>query len=177
MQKANGLAERSFQATDQTGFKESTADNKAWWAVLQAEVGNATKARELATASFSISHGRGNLSAVALALAMTGDGARAESVIGDLGHRFPDDTLLHSVYIPAVNACVAMNRKKPEEAITDLESATPYQYGGYVGMLPNYFGDSPICRRSRGRPRLPNSKRSSNVGESIRQTPCTRWRR
>ncbi len=139
MQKANGLAERSFQATDQTGFKESTADNKAWWAVLQAEVGNATKARELATASFSISHGRGNLSAVALALAITGDGARAESVIGDLGHRFPDDTLLHSVYIPAVNACVAMNRKKPEEALTDLESATPYQYGGYVGMLPNYL--------------------------------------
>jgi len=150
MQKANGLAERSWQATDQLGFKESTADNKAWWAVLQAEVGNAARARELAAASFSISHGRGNLSPVALALAMTGDGAHAESVIGDLGHRFPDDTLLHSVYIPAVNACVAMNRKKPEEAITDLESATPYQYGATVGMLPNYLRGTGYLQAKQG---------------------------
>jgi eukaryotic-like serine/threonine-protein kinase len=139
MQKADGLFDRSFQSTDRLGFKESTADNKAWWAVTQAYMGNTAKARELAMASFALAHGRTNLPPVALALAMTGDTARAQSIMQDLSHRFPDDTLLHNVYIPAANALLAINRKKPEEAITALQAATPYEFGAALGMHPIYI--------------------------------------
>ncbi len=150
MQKGNAFMERSWQATDHMGFKESTADNKAWWAVVQAEMGNTAKAHELAAASFALAQGRTNLTPVALAFAISGDSARAQSVIQDLGRRFPDDTLLHNVYIPAVNAFLAMNRKKPEEAITALQSATPYEFGSNGSMLPIYVRGLALLQAKRG---------------------------
>jgi eukaryotic-like serine/threonine-protein kinase len=150
MQKGNGFVERSWQATDHMGFKESTADNKAWWGVVQAEMGNTAKAHELAAASFALAQGRTNLTPVALAFAMTGESARAQSIIQDLGRRFPDDTLLHNVYIPAVNALLAMNRKKPDEAITALQAATPYEFGSNPAMLPIYVRGLTFLQAKRG---------------------------
>jgi hypothetical protein len=35
------------------------------------------------------------MESVAVALAMTGDVSGAQAIADDLGHRFPDDTLLH----------------------------------------------------------------------------------
>ena len=139
MQKADGMIERSLQVTDRLGFKETSADIKAWWAFSQAEIGNSAKAQELAAASSALAHGRGNMVSVALALALTGDAVRAQTAIEDLSRRFPDDTLLHNVTIPEVNALAAMNRKKPEEAITALQATTPYELAAIPGILPIYF--------------------------------------
>ena len=139
IQKADGLTEHSVQVTDRQGFKETTANTKASWAFVQAEVGNSAKAHELATASSTLAHGRGNMVPVALALAFAGDAARAQTAIEDLGHRFPDDTLLHNVTIPEVNALAAMNRKKPDEAIAALQATTPYELGVSPGLLPIYL--------------------------------------
>ncbi len=73
MHKAEELIQRSEAVTDRLGFKETTADAKAGWAVTQAEVGNISKAREAAAASSTLAHGRSNMGPVATALAMTGD--------------------------------------------------------------------------------------------------------
>jgi tetratricopeptide (TPR) repeat protein len=150
IQKARELSERSVQVTDRLGFKETTADTKALWALTEAEIGNAAKARELAAASSSLAHGRSNMVPAATALAITGDATRAQAIGEDLSRRFPDDTLLHNVAIPEVNALVAMNRKKPDEAVTILQASTPYEFGGISGMLPIYIRGLAYLQAKRG---------------------------
>jgi tetratricopeptide (TPR) repeat protein len=139
MHKGDELTGRSLQSTNRLGFKETTADTEAWWAFAQAEMGNAAKARELSASSAALAHGRSNMVPAALALSMVGDAARSQSILDDLSRRFPDDTLLHNVTIPEAKALAALNRKKPEEAIAALQSATPYELGSAMGLTPIYI--------------------------------------
>src|SRR6202142_1520627 len=129
MRKAQELMEHSVQVTDRLGYKDTSANTHASWALTEAEVGNAPKAREFAAASMSEARGRGNLEAAAIALAMSGDAARAQALVDDLSHRYPSDTLLHSVSMPEVAALIALNRKAPGQAIDALRAATPYELG------------------------------------------------
>ena len=66
----------------------------------------------------------------ALAYAMAGDTARAQSMAKDLDQRYPLDTQAQSLWLPAVQAQVELNRKAPAEAIEDLQRALPpIEYG------------------------------------------------
>ena len=148
--KASELFQRSVQVTERLGFKETTADTQANWAVFAAEVGNISKARELATSSASASRGRSNLGPVAEALALSGDVSRAQSVIDDLGRRFPDDTILREVTIPSVRTLVAMPRKSPDQAAQVLQSAAPYELGTAQGLFPVYVRGLAYLQAKRG---------------------------
>jgi serine/threonine protein kinase/tetratricopeptide (TPR) repeat protein len=150
MQKAEELVQRSMQVSDRLGFKETTADTKANWALLLAAMGNTSQAHELAAASSSLAQGRSNLVPVAEALAISGDSSRAQSIAEELGRRFPNDTLLHSVSIPSVAALTALNRKAPEQAIEALRAATPYELGSSQGMFPVYVRGLAYLQAKRG---------------------------
>jgi eukaryotic-like serine/threonine-protein kinase len=150
MQKAEELIQRSVQVSDRLGFKGTTADTKANWALIQALVGNASKARELAAASSTLAQGRSNMVAVAEAFAITGDGSRAQSITEELGRRFPNDTLLHNVGIPSVVALMALNRKAPEQAIEALRAATPYELGNSQALFPVYVRGLAYLQARRG---------------------------
>jgi eukaryotic-like serine/threonine-protein kinase len=150
MQKAEELVQRSMQVSDRLGFKETTADTKANWALIQAAVGNDSKARDLAASSSSLAQGRSNLMPVAEALAISGDSSRAQSITEELGRRFSNDTLLHSVGIPSVAALTALNRKAPEQAIEALRAATPYELGNSQGMFPIYVRGLAYLQAKRG---------------------------
>jgi len=150
MQKAEELVQRSMQVSDRLGFKETTADTKGSWALIQAAVGDASKARELAAASSSLAQGRTNLVPVAEAFALSGDSSRAQSITEELGRRFPNDTLLHNVAIPSVLALTALNRKAPEQAIEALRAATPYELGSSQGLFPIYVRGLAYLQAKRG---------------------------
>jgi tetratricopeptide (TPR) repeat protein len=150
MQKAADLVQRSIQVTDRLGFKESTADTQAAWAIPQALMGNAAKARELAASSSALAHGRSNMENVAVALAVTGDVNRAQTIIQDLSRRFLTDTLLHNVAAANVTALTALNRKAPEQAIEALRAATPYEMGIGQGMFSIYLRGLAYLQAKRG---------------------------
>jgi len=150
MHKAEELTQRSVQVTDRLGFKETTADTEAGFAVTEAEVGNFSKARELVASSSALSQGRSNMLSVAIALGMTGDIARAERIVDDLGRRFPDDTLLHQMNIPVVQALVAMNHKTPDKAIDALQASVPYEFGSVPGLFPIYIRGESYLLAKRG---------------------------
>jgi tetratricopeptide (TPR) repeat protein len=150
MQKAGELIQRSAQVTERLGFKGTTAATHANWAVTQAEIGNASKARELAASSSALAHSRSNLSLVAEALAMTGDVSRAQAVADDLGHRFPADTILHEVSMPCVQALIDLDRKVPEQAIKVLQTATPYELGIAQTLFPIYVRGLAFLQAKRG---------------------------
>jgi len=150
MRKAEELMLRSEQVTDRLGFKGSTADAKGGWAVAEAEVGNIAQAREAAAASSALARGRSNMGPVATVLAMTGDASHAQSIVEDLGRRFPDDTLLHNVTIPSVAALVAISRKAPEPGIEGLRAAAPYELGVGQGLLPIFIRGQAYLQAKRG---------------------------
>jgi len=150
MQKAGELMHRSVQVSDRLGFKETTADTQSFFAVTQAEMGNASKAKELAASSSALAHGRSNMESVAVALALTGEVSRAQAIEDDLSHRFPDDTLLHQVNISVVRALIEMDRKAPEKAIEALQAATPYELGTNQGLFPIYVRGLAYLQAKRG---------------------------
>jgi tetratricopeptide (TPR) repeat protein len=85
-----------------------------------------------------------------VALAMTGDISRAQAIADDLGHRFPDDTLLHQVSIPVVRALIELNRKNPDAAIQSLQAATPYELGAAQELFPIYIRGLSHLQAKRG---------------------------
>jgi serine/threonine protein kinase/tetratricopeptide (TPR) repeat protein len=150
MQKAGELMQRSVQVSDRLGFKGTTADTQAGSAVTLAEVGNVSKAKELAASSSASVHERVNMELAAIALAMTGDVNRSQAIMDDLGRRFPDDTLLHQVFIPVVRALIELDHKAPDKAIQALQSATPYELGTVPGFLPIYVRGLAYLQAQRG---------------------------
>lgn len=150
MRKAGELMKRATDVTDRLGFKETTASTQAGWAIAEAEVGEASKAKELAASSSALAQGRNNMESVAVALAMTGDGSRAQAITADLSRRFPSDTLLHDVWAPCAAALAALNRKAPEQAIETLRAATPYEMGVLEGMFPVYVRGRAYLQAKRG---------------------------
>jgi hypothetical protein len=67
---------------------------------------------------------------------MAGDTARAESLAQDLGKRFPLDTQMQSLWLPAIQARLALDKKNPAAALTALQAALPMELG-YI-ELANY---------------------------------------
>ncbi len=65
----------------------------------------------------------------ALAFAMAGDMTRAESLAQDLGKRFPLDTQMQSLWLPAIQAQLALDRKNPALALNALQAASPIELG------------------------------------------------
>jgi eukaryotic-like serine/threonine-protein kinase len=63
----------------------------------------------------------------ALAFAMAGDTARAESLAQDFGKRFPLDTLMQSLWLPTIQAQLTLDRKNPALALGALQAAYPIE--------------------------------------------------
>ena len=65
----------------------------------------------------------------ALALALSGDSARAQQLANDLEQRFPEDTSVRFSYLPTVRAQLALNHGDPAKAIDLLQVANSRQAG------------------------------------------------
>jgi serine/threonine protein kinase/tetratricopeptide (TPR) repeat protein len=129
--KARELTRRSVDSAIRADSKE----NGALWAenaaLREAAFGNFKEAGQAAGAGLKlVPQSQGVGVQAALAYAMGGDDARAQSLAQDLNKRYPVDTQVQSLWLPAVNAQLALNRKNPAEALNDLQSALPpIEYG------------------------------------------------
>jgi hypothetical protein len=60
---------------------------------------------------------------------MAGDTARAESLAQDLGKRFPLDTQMQWLWLSAIQAQLALDRKNPTAGLNALQTASPIELG------------------------------------------------
>jgi tetratricopeptide (TPR) repeat protein len=67
---------------------------------------------------------------------MAGDTERAESLAQDLGKRFPLDTQMQSIWLPTIQAQLALNRRNPALALNTLQAAFPIELG-QIGFVIN----------------------------------------
>jgi eukaryotic-like serine/threonine-protein kinase len=65
----------------------------------------------------------------ALALAMAGDTAHAELLAQDLNKRYPFDTQMQKLWLPAIRAQLALIRKNPADAVNALQLDSPLEFG------------------------------------------------
>ena len=73
----------------------------------------------------------------ALAYALAGDAAHAQSLADDLAKRFPQGTVVQSVWLPTIRAQIETDRKKPARSIELLRAAAPHELGMLSGSATN----------------------------------------
>jgi eukaryotic-like serine/threonine-protein kinase len=131
LDKARQLTKRAVDSALRADSKENAAIWQANAAVLQAAYGKAAESRQSAAEALNLAPAsQGVESEAALAFAMSGDMARAESLAQDLGKRFPLDTQMQSVWLPAIQGQLALNKKNPSLALNDLQASSPVELGG-----------------------------------------------
>ena len=75
---------------------------------------------------------QGVQSEAALTFAMAGEMVRADSLARDLEKRFPLDTQMRSLWLPAIQAQLALDRKNPASALNTAQAASPLELGQIV---------------------------------------------
>jgi len=128
--KARELTRQGVDSAIRADARENGAIWQAIAAQREAAYGNAREARQSAAEALKLDPAsQGVESEAALAFALAGDTARAESLTQDLGKRFPLDTQMQSIWLPAVRAQLAIDRKNPAVAIHSLQGASPVEFG------------------------------------------------
>jgi len=128
--KARELTKRAVDSAVRADSKELGALWQAIAAQREAAYGNERKSRQAAAEPLELAPGSQSVeSEAALAFAMAGDTARAESLAQDLGKRFPLDTQMQSLWLPAIQAQVGLKRKNPALALSSLRVASPIELG------------------------------------------------
>ena len=128
--KARDLTKRAVDSAIRADSKETGAIWQAIAAQREAAYGNAQRARETAAEALKLSPASPGAEAeAALALAMVADTVRAEFLTQDLAKRFPLDTQVQSLWLPAIQAQVALNRKNPAAALNVLQAASHIELG------------------------------------------------
>ena len=132
--KARGLSRQAIESARRSGEKEPAALWQANAAVRESLFGNVEAARHNAAASVALAPGSHDAEAqAALAFALAGDAAHAQTLADDLAKRFPLDTMVQSVWLPTIRAQIETGRNNPARSIELLQTAAPYELGMLSG--------------------------------------------
>jgi predicted Zn-dependent protease len=128
--KARELTKRAVDSAIRADSKENGAIWQENAAMVQAAYGNPAEARQSAAEALKLAPASQGVEVeAALAFAMAGDTARAESLAQDLGKRFPLDTQMQSLWLPTIQAQLALDKKNPASALNALQAASPIELG------------------------------------------------
>jgi eukaryotic-like serine/threonine-protein kinase len=136
--KARELSRQAVESARRSDEKEPAALWQANAAIREALFGNVDAARQNAAAAVVLAPGSRDAEAqAALAYALAGDAAHEQSLADDLGKRFPQDTVVQSVWLPTIRAQIETGRKNPARSIELLQAAAPYELGMLSGSAVN----------------------------------------
>jgi class 3 adenylate cyclase/Flp pilus assembly protein TadD len=128
--KARELTKRAVDSAIRADSKENGAIWQAIAAQRGAAYGNATEARLQAAQALKLAPASQGVEVeAALAFAMEGDTARAEFMAQDLGKRYPLHTHMQSLWLPAIQGQLALNKKNPAAALNALQAASAIELG------------------------------------------------
>ena len=138
--RARELTKRAVDSAVRGDNKENGALWQANAALQQAAYEETAEARQSAAEAVKLAPAsQGVEIGSALALAMAGDMAGAEALAQDLGRRFPLDTQMQSLWLPAIRAQLTLDKKNPVAALNALQAASP------VELSNTPFGNTVSC--------------------------------
>ena len=128
--KARELTKRAVESAIRTDSKEGGAIWQENAALREGAYGNPAEARQSAAEALKLAPASPGVEAeAALAFAMAGDTAGAESLTQDLNKRFPLGTQMQSLWLRAIQAQLALDRKNPAAAVTALQADSAIELG------------------------------------------------
>jgi hypothetical protein len=140
LRKARDLTQRSVDSAIRADSKETGA---IWFenaALREAAYSNPEEAKRLAANGLKLDDSSSGATVeAALAYAIAGDAAKAEALARSLNKKFPLNTQVQTLWIPAIEAQVALDRGKPFIAIQDLQASIPIEFGWIM------FLNNPSC--------------------------------
>jgi Tfp pilus assembly protein PilF len=138
LQRAQELSRRAVESALRADAKESAAFWKVNAAIREAVFGNAEEARKGAAGAMALAPGSRDAQAqAALAYALAGEGARAQALADDLAKRFPENTVVQSVWLPTIRAQMETRQRNLARGIELLQVAAPYELGQSIGAANN----------------------------------------
>ena len=154
--KARELSHRAIESARQADFLGPAAVWQANAGLREAEVGNATDARQDAMAALTQTSAYDVQAIAALALARAGDLAHAQQLADKLNRDVPLNTMAQSYWLPSIRAAMELNRKQPDKAIAllqmtsplDLGQAPPFELGP---MYPVYLRGEALLMKKHGK--------------------------
>jgi tetratricopeptide (TPR) repeat protein len=159
VRKARELTEQAVESAIRADNKEGAAVYKANFALEQAAYDNVREAQQTATEALQLAPSSPGVQAEsALAFAIASEAARAESLARDLSRRFPLDTQMQSLWLPAIQTQLAISRGKPETAPNSPQAASSIEFGSipFVNNLsclyPNYVRGEAYLSAGQGTP-------------------------
>ncbi len=145
--KARELTKRAVDSAIRADNKENGALLQAIAAQREAAYGNPAESRHAAAEALTLAPANSGAAAeAALAFAIAGDTGRAESLAQNLGRRFPLDTQMQSLWLPAIQAQLALDKKDTAVAIDALQAASTVELGNIL-FVPNISCLYPIYVR------------------------------
>ena len=134
------LTTRATASAIRADSKESGAVWLVNSALVNAAFGSTPEARHAAGEALTLAPAsRGIEAEAALAFAMAGDASRAESLAEDLDRRFPLDTQMQSLWLPAIRTQLSISDKNTAYILNDPQNVSPIEYGGLL------FTNNPTC--------------------------------
>jgi serine/threonine protein kinase/tetratricopeptide (TPR) repeat protein len=128
--KAREVVKRSVDSAIHADSKETGG---AWLensALYEAAYGNTAKALHAAQEGLKLAPtSQGVTSEAALAFAMASETARAESMAKELNTRYPLDTQMQTLWLPAIRGQLELDVKNPRAAIEALQAASSNELG------------------------------------------------
>jgi eukaryotic-like serine/threonine-protein kinase len=129
-----GNAQELTKRAVESAIRADSKENAGVWmenlALYEAAVGNREDARQKAEEGLKMApNSQGMNSEAALAYAMAGETARAETLAKELNSHYPLDTQMQSLWLPAIQAQVALAAAQPQDAINALQAASSTELG------------------------------------------------
>jgi eukaryotic-like serine/threonine-protein kinase len=131
LKEARELTIRAADASTRADSKEYAGIAMEMGAIREAAYGDREQGLQDAGAGLKLDPESQAVRATAgIALAMCGDTARANALVEELNRQFPADTQIQSLWLPAMRAQMALERKNSSAAIEELHASLPaIEYG------------------------------------------------
>jgi eukaryotic-like serine/threonine-protein kinase len=160
--KSRELSEQAVQSAIRADSKELGAIWMANSAIRHAAYGFPAESRQFAENALKLAPASPAVeSEVGLALAMAGDSTQSESFSADLEKRFPLDTQMHAIWLPAIQTQLALSKKDERNLSTVLNApqpAPPLEFGliqfvaNFSCLYPEYVRGEALLAAGQGTP-------------------------
>jgi serine/threonine protein kinase/tetratricopeptide (TPR) repeat protein len=150
LRKATELSELAGSLAKRGNLNEIAAQFAARARLRMASVGACQEAENTAPKAEDRASTNTSVIEDSVALALCGQTTQAHSLIDELSKRFPQDTLLNTIWIPTIRAIIEINRNNAAQAIQLLQATKRYELGYAAGFWPSYIRGQAYLRQRAG---------------------------
>ncbi len=125
--QARECARRAIELVAQGDTKEIAARFAVEQALRGAVLEDYPQAKADAAQALQLASGRASLPRAALALALCGEAQQATPLLDELSRRYPDDTVIHSIWLPVIRAALALQSENAAQALDQLQPLASYE--------------------------------------------------